>query len=239
VNGKIDVDPENLEEVQKMHTRTLVFGGPGMGAGFKYTPVLLACALFPHLADSAVRASLPRKRRKIVHAQAGAADVRMGTDGAGEETVDQGHAVVLESDGETYLVAPEPNPSEGFVLSILLSTPPTNGKTMDVVEEPANDKNAVTIAPVTPPPISSVGENPTSTSDTPKDDQKTPVPDPPPPQPIPASPPSEKTVPQHSHTKVVRSNLQDTDFKFEQDGIVVGGQGEDMRVRVVRWRWYL
>jgi hypothetical protein len=163
----------------------------------------------------------------------------MDTDGAGEETVDQGHAVVLESDGETYLVAPEPNPSEGFVLSILLSTPPTNGKTMDVVEEPANDKNAVTITPVAPPPTSSAGENPTSTSDTPNDDQKTPVPDPPPPPPIPASPPSEKTVPQNSHTKVVRSNLQDTDFKLEQDGIVVGGQGEDMRVRVVRWRWYL
>jgi hypothetical protein len=32
-NGKIKVDPENLEELQKMHARTLVFGGSGMGAG--------------------------------------------------------------------------------------------------------------------------------------------------------------------------------------------------------------
>ncbi|KAG2042745.1 hypothetical protein BDR03DRAFT_944148 [Suillus americanus] len=235
-NEKINVDPENLEELQKMHARTLVFGGLGMGAGFKYTPVLLACALFPHLADPAVRASLPRKRRKIVHAQAGAGDVRMDTDGAGEETGDERHAVVLESDGETYLVAPGPSSSEGFVLSILLSTTSTDRKMMDVVEEPVDDKNTVTTVPTTPP---STGENPTSTSDAPKDDQTSPVPDPPPPQPISASSPSNKTVPQSSHTKVVRGNLQDTDFKFEEDGVVVGGQGEDVRVRVVRWRWYL
>ncbi|KAG1812903.1 uncharacterized protein BJ212DRAFT_438758 [Suillus subaureus] len=150
VNGKINTDPENLEELQKMHARTLVFGGSGMGAGFKYTPVLLACALFPHLADPAVRASLPRKRRKVAHAQAGAGDVRMDTDGVGEETGDERHAVVLESDSETYLVAPGPSPSEGFVLSVLLSTPFTDEKIMDVVEEPANDKNTVTTAPVTP-----------------------------------------------------------------------------------------
>jgi hypothetical protein len=245
VNGKTKVDSENLEELQKMHARTLVFGGLGMGAGFKYTPMLLACALFPHLADPAVRASLPRKRRKIVHAQdppAGAGDVRMDIDGAGEETGDEGHAVVLESDGETYLVAPGPSPSEGFVLSVLLSTIPTDQKTMDVAEEPANDENTVTTASapkVTPPPTSSAGENPTTTSDASKDDQKMPVPDPPPPKPISSSPPSNKIVPQSSHTKVIRSNLQNTDFKFEQDGVVVCGQGEDMRVRVVRWRWYL
>ncbi|KAG1795085.1 uncharacterized protein HD556DRAFT_1365957 [Suillus plorans] len=245
VNEKIKVDPENLEELQKMHARTLVFGDSGTGAGFKYTPILLACALFPHLADPAVRVSLPRKRRKILHAQdphAGAGDVRMDIDGVGEETGDEGRAVVLESDSETYLVAPGPSPSEGFVLSILLATP-TNGKIMDAVEEPANDKNTVTTAsaPKITPPASSASENPTTTSDVPKDDQKTPVPvpDPPLPQPISTSPPSEKTVPQSSRTKVVRSNLQDTDFKFEQDCVVVCGQGEDMRVRVVRWRWYL
>ncbi|KAG2345786.1 hypothetical protein BDR05DRAFT_88384 [Suillus weaverae] len=240
VNGKPNADPENLEELQKMHARTLVFGGSGMGVGFKYTPMLLACALFPHLADPAVRASLPRKRRKIVPAQdspAGAGDVRMNIGDAGEETGDEGHAVVLESDGETYLVTPGPSPSEGFVLSVLLSTPSTDGKTMDVVEEPADDKNTVT-APA-PPPASSAGENSTTITDAPMDDQKTPVADMPLPQPIPPSPPSDKTVPQSSHTKVVRSNLQDTDFKFEQDGVVVCGQGEDMRVRVVRWRWYL
>jgi hypothetical protein len=89
------------------------------------------------------------------------------------------------------------------------------------------------------PPKSGAGENPTTTSDAPKDGQKTPVPDLPPSQAISSSPPSNKTVPQSSHTKVVRSNLQDTDFKFEHDGVVVCGQGEDMRVRVVRWRWYL
>ncbi|KAG2363132.1 hypothetical protein BDR07DRAFT_1405022 [Suillus spraguei] len=215
-----------------------------MGAGFKYTPILLACALFPHLADPAVRASLPQKRRKIVHAQdppAGTGDVRMDIDGTGKETRDVGHAVVLESDNEMYLVAPAPSSSEGFVLSILLSTPSTDRKIMDV-EEPANDKNTVITVPaptMTPPPTSSAGENPTTTSDASKDDQKTPVPDPPPPPPISVSLPSEKIIPQNSHTKVVRSNLQDTDFKFEQDGVVVCGQGEDMRVRVVRWRWYL
>ncbi|KAG1737193.1 hypothetical protein EDB19DRAFT_996919 [Suillus lakei] len=242
VNGKTNADPENLEELQKMHARTLVFGGLGMGAGFKYTPMLLACALFPHLADPAIRASLPRKRRKIDPSAEGG-DVRMDIDDAGaeEETGDERHSVVLESDGETYLVAPGTSPSEGFVLSVLLSTPSPGGKEMEVVEEPADDKDTVTTAPVpkTPPPTSSAGEDPTSTSDAPKDDQKTPVPDPPPPQPISAPPPSDKTVPQSSHTKIVRSNLQDTDFKFEQDGVVVCGQGDDMRVRVVRWRWYL
>ncbi|KAG2137590.1 uncharacterized protein EDB93DRAFT_1210740 [Suillus bovinus] len=248
VNGKTKVDPENLEELQKMHARTLMFGDSGMGAGFKYTPILLACALFPHLADPAVRASLPRKRRKIAHAQdppAEAGDVRMDIDDAGEEAGNEGRAVVLESDKETYLVAPGPSPSEGFVLSILLSTPSTDGKIMDVVEEPANDKNTVTTAstPKITPSASSTGENTTTTSDAPKDDQKTPVPDPvrdpPPPHPISALPPSDKTVPQSSRTKVVRSNLQDTDFKFEQDYVVVCGQGEDVRVRVMRWRWYL
>jgi hypothetical protein len=166
----------------------------------------------------------------------------MDIDGAEEEIGDEGHAVVLESDGETYLVAPGPSPSEGFVLSVLLSTPSTDRKTMDIVEEPASDKNTVTTASApktTPPPTSSADENLTTTSDAPKDDQKTPVLDLPPPQPISSSPPSNKTVPQNSHAKVVRSNLQDTDFKFEQDGVVVCGQGEDMRVRVVRWRWYL
>lgn len=216
-----------------------------MSFRFKYTPILLACALFPHLADPAVRVSLPRKRRKILHAQdppAGVGDVRMDIDGVGEETGDEGRAVVLESDSETYLVAPGPSPSEGFVLSILLATP-TNGKIVDAVEEPANDKNTVPTAsaPKITPPASSAGENPTTTSDVPKDDQKTPVPvpDPPLPQPISTYPLSKKTVPQSSRTQVVRSNLQDTDFKFEQDGVVVCGQGEDMRVRVVRWRWYL
>jgi hypothetical protein len=134
----------------------------------------------------------------------------MDIDAAGEETRDKGHAVVLESDGETYLVAPGPSPSEGFVLSVLLSTPSTDKKMMDVVEEPASDKNtaATASAPKMTPPTSSTGENTTTTSDAPKDGQKTPVSDLPPPQPISSSPPSNKTVPQSSHTKVVRSNLQ-------------------------------
>ncbi|KAG2103102.1 uncharacterized protein F5147DRAFT_776092 [Suillus discolor] len=65
LNGKTKIDPENLEKLQKMHARTLVFGDSGTGAGFKYTPIFLACTLFPHLTDPAVRASLPRKQRKI------------------------------------------------------------------------------------------------------------------------------------------------------------------------------
>ncbi|KAG2345789.1 hypothetical protein BDR05DRAFT_1057973 [Suillus weaverae] len=137
----------------------------------------------PQVDNPAVRASLPRKRRKIAHAQdppAGARDVRMNISDAGEETGDEGHAVVLESDGETYLVAPGPSPSEGFVLSVLVSTPSTAGKIMDVVEEPENDKNTIT-APA-PPPASSAGENSSTTSDAPKDDQKMPVADLPLPQ---------------------------------------------------------
>ncbi|KIK38334.1 hypothetical protein CY34DRAFT_15118 [Suillus luteus UH-Slu-Lm8-n1] len=143
----------------------------------------------------------------------------MDIGGAGEETGDKGHAVVHESDSGTYLVAPGPSSSEGFVPSVHLSTPSTDMMMMDVVVEPASDKNtaATVTAPKMTPPTSSAGEIPTTTSD-----------------PIPSLPPSNKTVPQSSHTKVVRSNL--SDFKFEQDGVVVCGQGEDMRVRVVRWR---
>ena len=172
-----------------------------------------------------------------------------------DESEDERQAVVLESDGETYLIAPGPDPSEGYVLSVLLPTLPTDGKGSGVVEEPLDDKNTPTTAP-TPKVESRTGESPTSAPtpaieiDAPKDDQQTPVPDPqvepqhsspPPPQPSSVPPPPEKTVPQSSHTKILRSNLRDEDFKFEQDVIVVCARGEEsgVSVKVVRWRWYL
>ncbi|OAX36385.1 hypothetical protein K503DRAFT_311090 [Rhizopogon vinicolor AM-OR11-026] len=100
-----------------MDVRTLVFGSWGAGAGFKYTPTLLACALFPYLADPEVRAFLPRKRWKVVHTQESSVnegDASMDVDGAGDESGDERLAIVLDGDSETYLIAPGPGPSKGM-----------------------------------------------------------------------------------------------------------------------------
>jgi len=234
-----------------MGARTLVFGGSGVGAGFKYTPTLLACALFPHLADPEVRASLPRKRRKVVHSQdpsAGEGSVRMDVD---DESGDERHAVVLESDSETYLIAPGPGLSEGYVLSVFLPTP-TDGKGSGIGEAPVYGENIPTSVSQVEP---SAGENsipiptPGIEVNAPKDDQQTPVSDPqvklqlssPPSQSSSVPPSPEKPVPQSSHTKIMRSNLRDKDFNFEQDCVVVCARGEEtgVMVKVMRWRWYL
>lgn len=178
----------------------------------------------------------------------------MDVNGTMDESGDERQAVILESDGETYLITPGPNPSEGYVLSVFLPTLPTDGKGSGVVEEFLDDKDTPATAP-TPKVGSRTEESLTSAPtpameiDAPKDDRPTPVPDPqvepqhssPPPQPSSIPPPPEKTVPQISHTKILRSNLRDEDFKFEQDVIVVCARGEEsgVSVKVVRWRWYL
>jgi hypothetical protein len=78
----------------------------------------------------------------------------MDVDGTGDEGGDERHAVVLESDRETYLIAPGLGPSEGYVLSVLLSTP-TDGKWSGIAEAPVGD-NIQTTAPQVEP---SAGEN--------------------------------------------------------------------------------
>jgi len=186
-------------------------------------------------------------------------DTRMDIDGAGDESGDERQAVVLESDSETYLVAPGLDPSEGYVLYVLLPAPSTDVKGPSINEQLVDDKNIPTTAPApkTPRVESSAGSRatPTPTSaietDVSKDDKQTPVPDPQaephlssPPPPLPYSsvpPPPAKTLPRGNHTKMLRSNLKDENFKFEQDSVIMCARGEatGVRVKVVRWRWHI
>lgn len=182
-------------------------------------------------------------------------NARMHVDEVRDESGDERQAVVLESDGDTYLIAPGLDPSEGYVLYVLLPTPPTDGKGSCIDEQLVDDKNTPTTAPTPPRVESSIGLHPTPTPmpaieiDAPNGDERISVPDPQvepqisshPPQPSSGPPPPAKTVPQSSHTKMLRNNLRDEDFSFRQDSVVICTRGEEteVRVKVVRWRWHI
>ncbi|KAH0836780.1 hypothetical protein J3R83DRAFT_8530 [Lanmaoa asiatica] len=257
------------EEAKKMRAMTISFGVPDRGksktgVGFKYDAEVVQCALFPHLHQGSIVNPPPSKRRKIAVARESQADGDVEMDSAD----DPGRGIVLESSKETYLItwsvyegkarytlsvfrprerlvdSPFPNTSQPSI------PPADTSRSQDIPqtslsELPCEERKTSTDDP---PPLSGTTTDPPesgTSEDSKSKDKETDAPS----KPLSASP---------NHTvRVLRPNISDGDFSFENDTITVkgaqhhmadgkmvvdgdrDGEGDALRMRVLRWRWYL
>ena len=233
---------------------------------FKYDAQVVQCALFPHLHPGSI--VYPAKRRKIAVARETQAEGDVEMDSADEPQ----RGVVLESSKEAFLVTQcvhEGKPQ--YTLSVFgpsspiasqpcsstLSIPPADAasKTQDIlipktsVPEPSEERKTTIDDP---PPLSGTTNDPPdsgTSQDAASKGKETDAPSKPPS--ISCPPASPKPT-----VRVLRSNLSDGDFTFENDVIVVTGsqhhmddgkmvvdqgkdEGDALKMRVLRWRWYL
>lgn len=239
---------------------------------FKYDAKVVQCALFPHLHQGSIVSPPPPKRRKIAVARESQANGDMDMD----STDDPGRGIVLESSKETYLITW--NMHEGktrYTLSVLgprerlVNTPLLNTSRPSSSIPPADAASKTQVTPhhsiseppseerktsTNDPPPSSCATTDPPKSGTPQDSnpegkETDPSSKPPSTFRLPASP--------KSTIRVLRPNISDGDFTFENDTIIIKGAqhfiddgkmvvdgeeagGEDaLEMRVLRWRWYL
>lgn len=240
------------DEVRMMEVRTISFGivDPWKcktGPGYKYDPLVLQCALFPHLHGTSI-VGPPSKRRKL--------SARAGGNATDEKTGDTSCAVVLECPKETYLVtcADGENGSRRYTLSVFdqSGTPDSAAALTPTVVTPIPSSDPT----ITPPAKPSLFSDPLSKSkalvtESRKGGEGNS------PNSIPAlpSPPLQSTKPTFS-LRTLCSNLVETNFLFEKDAIVVKRirppekNGEVMeersldvedeaKISVLRWRWFM
>ncbi|KIO10646.1 hypothetical protein M404DRAFT_995138 [Pisolithus tinctorius Marx 270] len=235
-----------------MEVGTVLFGVADsrtgkMGSGYKYDPLVLQCALFPHLHSTSI-VGPPRKRWK----PSGVADK---TDGDTNKT-SAGAAVVLECTKQAFVVTcvGEEDGSRKYALSVLepadekekkqsesiadadvgddntttetrTATPPSAAAVKPTSPTSLTEKSTTLDAPENPPSSGTSTSNPTSGSETaegcPPVSSPTPRPQQQPkPKPGVASSSNEATKPTVS-LHALHSNLVETNFLFEKDAVIV------------------
>ena len=244
----------------------LLFAGLIYMCRFKYDAQVVQCALFPHLYQGSIVNPPPAKRRKIAVTRENQADGNAEMD----SVEDPRRGIVLESSKETYLIAWYEGKAR-YTLSVLgpreclvdtpsrKASPPDSliplaeaaSKMQDTpkisLRGPSEERRMSTDDPL---PLSGVTSDPpeSGTSPDPKaENNETEAPSKPPSKLCPLVSPT-------SSARVLRSNLSDDDFSFENDMIIikgtqhqmddrkmdVDGEGQDaVKMRVLRWRWNL
>jgi hypothetical protein len=213
---------------------------------FKYDPLVVQCALFPHLHQTSIVGPPPCKRRKVA----------VGLEGQGDDDVemdavdDPGCGVVLECTKETYLVTraavegkllytvsvfesadePHPSTSDAKPSQPPVQTPSTpsvdpNPKSLDTpkpsLAEPPEEKTPTNDAPsggaATDPKKPDISPDSIGGKGKGQEvDQGIASPIPPS-----ISPPTAPTSQPKPTLRVFRSNLTDTSFTFKDDIITV------------------
>ncbi|KAF8555648.1 hypothetical protein OG21DRAFT_1460672 [Imleria badia] len=259
------------EEAKKMQAMTISFGVPDRGKsktgiGFKYDAQVVQSALFPHHHQGSIVSPPPAKRRKISAARETQADGDVEMDSADEVR----RGVVLESSKETFLVMRSvhegkeqytlsvfgpPSPNASQPCSLTASTPPADAasKTQDTPTSPLPEPEEECKTPTDEPPLSGATTDPPDSATSEGSGAKSKETD------ASSKPPSilsPRTASPKPTLRVVRADLADDDFNFDNDVITIckssehhvddrnmavdrDGDGDALKMRVLRWRWYV
>lgn len=240
---------------------------------FKYDAQVIQCALLPHLHQESIVTPPPAKRRRIAVARENQADGDVEMDSAD----DSGRGVMLETSKETYLITQSMREGKvRYTLSVL-------GPRERLVDTPTPNTSQLSLSTLLIPPADATSETqvtPQSSLPESSEERKTSTDDPPLLSGAMTDPP-ESGMSQDSTTKVketdasskppsipcppaspkptgriLRPNLSDEDFIFEDDIIIIkgvqhhmddgkmnvdrdgNGEGDAVKMRVLRWRWY-